>query len=367
MISTPSDARCVRIALALAAALSLCCAVLRGTDPLRIPLRWAPTDDLRLPAGAAKALSRQTIYVYPFTDARQERGSIGKNTEGKTDLLVFTPDNVAIFLTGRFREVLNANGILIVGPEATRVIKAEVRRYFVTEGSNYQADAMLLFTVEDGAGGMLWQGLGEGHATLHGRSFRENLYQQSLSNAFLDAIKNIIVDQEFLAALANTTRPPALPKPSTPAAGQIDALLELPVMEPLLGKLAVLDLRNFAPQLSTANIRYLTDVVRQVALRVAPKADVMTRENLLILLQVTGKNPEECEGECEVDTGRRIGADLILSGDIQKLGLTFKISLRMHNTKDGRLISAALAEGSSPEKLDGAVMKAAEEIFSSYH
>jgi hypothetical protein len=58
----------------------------------------------------------------------------------------------------------------------------------------------------------------------------------------------------------------------------------------------------------------------------------MTRENLLILLQATGKSLEECEGECEVDTGRRIGADLILSGDVQKLGLIFKISLRMHNT-----------------------------------
>jgi hypothetical protein len=139
-------------------ALSLSCARATGRS-MRIPLRWAPTDDLTLPAGAAKALSRQTIYVYPFTDAREASGSIGENTEGKTILPVSTSDDVAVFLTGRFREVLKANGALIVASGAARVIKAEVRRYFVSEGNTYKADVMLQFTVEDGEGRTLWQDL----------------------------------------------------------------------------------------------------------------------------------------------------------------------------------------------------------------
>jgi len=194
----------VRIALALAAALSLCCA--RAAGPMRIPLRWAPTDDIRIPVAAVDALSRQAIYVGSFADARQDRGSIGKNTESridtkpKDDWLVSTPDDVAVFLSGRFREVLKANGVPTVASGATRVIKAEVRRYFVTEGETYQADVLLRFTVEDGAGRTLWQGLAEGHANRWGRSYSEENYQQSLCNAFLEATKDVMQNREFLDA-----------------------------------------------------------------------------------------------------------------------------------------------------------------------
>jgi hypothetical protein len=53
----------------------------------------------------------------------------------------------------------------------------------------------------------------------------------------------------------------------------------------------------FAKDLSQENVRYFTDVVRQESLRMAPRLDVMTRENLLVLLQATGKKLEECEGD----------------------------------------------------------------------
>jgi hypothetical protein len=194
----------VRIGLALAAALSLYC--VRTAGPMRIPLRWAPTDDLRLPAGAADALSSQAINVALFVDARRDRGSIGMNTEArignepKDVWLVSTPDDVAAFLAGRFREVLKANGVSTVGSGATRLIKAEVQRYFVTEGETYRADVVLRFTVEDGAGRRLWQGFGEGHANRWGRSYSEENYQESLCNAFLEATKDVMRNQKFLAA-----------------------------------------------------------------------------------------------------------------------------------------------------------------------
>jgi hypothetical protein len=194
----------VRIALVLATALSLDC--VRTTGPMRIPLRWAPTDDLRLPADAADALSNQAINVGSFVDARQDRGSIGKNTEARIGAkpkdvwVVSTPDDVGAFLAGRFREVLKANGIATVGSGATRLIKAEVQRYFVTEGETYRADVVLRFTVEDGAGRRLWQGIGEGHANRWGRSYSEENYQESLCNAFLEATKDLMRRKKFLDA-----------------------------------------------------------------------------------------------------------------------------------------------------------------------
>jgi hypothetical protein len=201
----------LRIALALIAALSLCC-VHRQTGPMQIPLRWAPTDDLRVPVAAIDALSKQAIHVDSFVDARQDRGSIGKNTEArinnqpKDDWLVSTPDDVAAFLTGRFREVLKANGVSMVASGATRVISAEVRRYFVTEGETYKADVVLRFTVEDGAGRTLWQGTSEGHANRWGRSFSEQNYQESLCNAFLEATKDVMRNREFLDAFTDSVK-----------------------------------------------------------------------------------------------------------------------------------------------------------------
>ncbi len=131
----------------------------------------------------------------------------------------------------------------------------------------------------------------------------------------------------------------------------------------LSGKLAVLELRNFAKDLTKQNAQYFTDVVRIVALKTQPQLEVMTRENLLVLLRASGKPIEDCEGECEVDTGRRIGADEIVSGEIQKLGSLYKLSLRLHDTHEGRLLASTQASGKTIEELDRAVQKAAEDLL----
>jgi hypothetical protein len=129
------------------------------------------------------------------------------------------------------------------------------------------------------------------------------------------------------------------------------------------GKLAVLDLRTLTPELTRVNAQYFTDVVRSAVLKAAPALDVMTRENLLVLLRSTGRELADCEGECEVDTGRRIGADLIISGELSKLGTRFKLSLRLHDTRDGRLVSSSIASGNSVEQLDDAAADAVAKLF----
>src|SRR5438105_8789327 len=156
--------------------------------------------------------------------------------------------------------------------------------------------------------------------------------------------------------------PQTQPAQAVPAAAQQAA--PAPRKLQLKGKLAVLELRNFAKGLKRENAQYFTDVVRQTSLRVQPEVDVMTRENLLVLLESSGKKLDECEGECEVDTGRRIGADEVVSGEIQKLGSLYKMSLRLHDTREGKLLSSAIASGKSVEELDVSVQKAAEELLS---
>ena len=134
---------------------------------------------------------------------------------------------------------------------------------------------------------------------------------------------------------------------------------------PLLdrGKLAVLDFTNFAKDLSKEDVHYFADVVRGATLRAAPHMDVMTRENLLVLLQASGKDAAQCEGECEVDTGRRIGADAVISGEVLKVGSRYKISLKLHETHEGRLLSTGVASGKTIDELDEKLQAAATELL----
>jgi hypothetical protein len=154
---------------------------------------------------------------------------------------------------------------------------------------------------------------------------------------------------------ASEPRPPANPPPS-----QRTAIVSS-------GKLAVLDFKSYTTLLKPEDVRYFTDVVRGATLKASPSLEVMTRENLLVLLQATGKDASNCEGECEVDTGRRIGADAVITGEILKVGTHFKLSLRLHETHDGRLLSTAVASGSSIDELDDGAQKAALDLISPAH
>ena len=117
---------------------------------------------------------------------------------------------------------------------------------------------------------------------------------------------------------------------------------------------AVLELRNKleGPDRNIIDAPFLTDVVRQQVLENAPQLKLMTRENVIALLEASGKKLEECEGECEVDTGRRLGADLVITGEVLRFGKGYRVNLRLHDTHNAQLLSAAVASGDTPEALE---------------
>jgi TPR repeat protein len=126
--------------------------------------------------------------------------------------------------------------------------------------------------------------------------------------------------------------------------------------------LAVLELKDkaHAKDLDSA---YFTDVVRTAALEAAPHLKVMTRENVLVLLEAQGRKLEDCEGECEVDTARRLGADYVVSGEIVRVGARLKLDLRLHAARDGTLLAGAQASGDSAEKLDDGASAAVQKLL----
>ena len=114
----------------------------------------------------------------------------------------------------------------------------------------------------------------------------------------------------------------------------------------------VLEFRNKVPPEQRIDAAYLSDQVRSAVKDILPEARVITRENMLVLLQSSGAKLEECEGECEVDTGRRIGADLVVSGELLRFGTQYKLNMKLHATGTGELISGSVAGGATADELD---------------
>ena len=116
-------------------------------------------------------------------------------------------------------------------------------------------------------------------------------------------------------------------------------------------RIAVITLRN-TTQLEKAEIDYLTNQVRQVATKRLPKSYlVMTQENIIALLPPNTKI-EDCVGECEVDTGRAIGARYIITGEVLRFGSSLRVTLRLHETETGRLVGSETARGKVVEDLE---------------
>ena len=87
----------------------------------------------------------------------------------------------------------------------------------------------------------------------------------------------------------------------------------------------------------------LIDQARAGALSVLPKQDylIITRENMNIIISDMGK----CvEGSCEIETGRNLGADFIVTGDILQMGSMYVLTLKMYETERGQLLSTEEVE-----------------------
>jgi hypothetical protein len=109
---------------------------------------------------------------------------------------------------------------------------------------------------------------------------------------------------------------------------------------------------------------YIADRIRAEVLDQRLGVQVMTRENMLVLLQSQGKSLAECEGECEVDTGRRLGADYVISGDLLRVGSSLKVSLKLHDTHGGTLLGAVAGSGVDVEALDANLPAAVKRLTS---
>ena len=111
-------------------------------------------------------------------------------------------------------------------------------------------------------------------------------------------------------------------------------------------RMAVLEFRGTAVE--AEGLAYLSRRVRGESLsNLGEGWEVMTRENMLVLIDAS---LGECvrEGECDVETGRNIGADRVVSGEVVRFGGDLRLSLALYDTRTGRLLSTA--EAAAPDE-----------------
>jgi len=118
---------------------------------------------------------------------------------------------------------------------------------------------------------------------------------------------------------------------------------------------------EFVGQAGDSELRDLTDEARLGVLDVTKRKayTVMTKESIATIARDQGIDLSKCtEAECEVDTGRQIGAHFVVTGKISKIGRTFKFMMKIFDTE-----TAALLTGDTIKAKDMAGLEAELRVF----
>lgn len=109
----------------------------------------------------------------------------------------------------------------------------------------------------------------------------------------------------------------------------------------------------------------LSDQSRIVSANFLPPDDylIMTKENMLEILRDMDKDFSCAVGNCEIEIGRNIGADYIISGNILYLEGLYLLTLKLHETNSGNLLSGQEIKNPSLVELITDVQKGSAELL----
>ena len=118
-------------------------------------------------------------------------------------------------------------------------------------------------------------------------------------------------------------------------------------------RIAVLELSNRTKKLiSQEEINFLSNEMRRVAGYLPPERFlVMTKESMMVLID-PNTTLEDCVGTCEVETGRTLGADWILTGEVLRFGKSLRVSVKLHDTHSGQYLAGDSLKGRDVEELE---------------
>ena len=131
-------------------------------------------------------------------------------------------------------------------------------------------------------------------------------------------------------------------------------------------RLAVLEFRGV--DIDQGILLKLSDQSRLAGLETLPSSqyEIMTRENMAQILSDMGKDISECIGACEVEVGRNLGVDLIVTGDILRVEGVYYLTLKLHETKGGTLKAGKDIEAASFGTLKNETFAKSKELFRTF-
>ncbi len=203
------------VAAFVAACVALCAGNAAAADTLEnIPLQFTPTSPMsERPAVDLKGLDGVKLEVEPFTDSREDPTSIGRNTNRVPLRKVTTKDDVPRFVTYQVKSLLSGLGLNVVESGGTVQMKGEVKKFFVEEGSRYNATVILRVSVVDTAGKVVWVIETTGTSSRFGIGYKAANYYEVLSDALIGAVHEVARNPNFKKALTEKAAPAPLPEP----------------------------------------------------------------------------------------------------------------------------------------------------------
>ena len=132
-------------------------------------------------------------------------------------------------------------------------------------------------------------------------------------------------------------------------------------------RVAILDILITDNAITDAEADYLTDLTRDITREALPlyRYLIMTKENIESLL-----SPEQMEqlkrctsDTCEVEAGRMVEADYVVTGVVLKFGTGLRLTLKIHDTKSANLLKVVRASGKSVDALEFPLEEKARELF----
>ena len=178
-----------------------------------LPLQWRGVDKEPQPSAAvAAAFSRGAIGLKPLQDKRPEINAVGRYDNESQPFTVRTTDNVATFYGTRMQEMLiHAGAKFDSGPVAW--IEIELIELTVVEGGLFDGTAKIRVSVGPQAGVHAWTKDFDGRSKRWGRTHNPENFNESLANAFTEAMGKLLQDADFAQALGGTVPMKSMPVP----------------------------------------------------------------------------------------------------------------------------------------------------------
>jgi len=166
------------------------------------PLVWKPTTNVSsLGSVDLTGMGNVKLQVAKVADGRQNPTLLGENKEKSVPRIISTTDDVPAFVTDHMKQLISGAGINVVDSGATRILKAELKQFYVEEMDLYKGDVRMVVTLTDANGKSLWTGTTGGSASRFGRSYKAENYFEALSDSLIEATYNLLRNPGFHDAL----------------------------------------------------------------------------------------------------------------------------------------------------------------------